>query len=170
MSRVTDQQELINKAVDALEKLIQTWAALCSKINASVQTYIDSTSVVATENSIETLEGYIVRLESLYNQMDSQLQTLFKRLEKLPVGADTSVSQLYHRQWELFEFIVNSYRDEWILRDDLVQKMKVSTSKQFVSERQEVCNAQVNMLQIQNNLDILKTSRSFSGVANRHLR
>ncbi|EDR24935.1 hypothetical protein EDI_038390 [Entamoeba dispar SAW760] len=170
MSKVTEQQTIINKAIDLIEKQIKGWSVLCQMINEGIQRFNDSNEIIEKEEQIIGLHELSERLEEMYHSMETTNNNTKNRILKLPIGNDSSVYQHYYHQCEMIEQIVKWYCIEWIIRDNLIQQLNHSISKIQIQELHDKWKNYNHNNEIQTMIDTLKTCRSFSGIVNKNLR
>lgn len=170
MSKVNEQQQIINKTVDTIEASIKAMVVLFKNIDERLQQFTSIEQINKKEEIIIALQNESVRLEVIINKLVAASDDTMKRILKLPIGNDQCQFQHYHHQCEMIESIAQSYFFEWMIRDSLIQQLNHSTSDQFIQQHLDSFVQYNNSLTIQTQLDILKTCRSFSGLANRNLR
>ena len=170
MSKVNEQQQIINKTVDLIETSIKGIVVLIKNIDERLQQFTSIAHINKKEETIIFLQNESNKFEVIVNKLLATSDDTMKRILKLPIGNDQCQYQHYHHQCEMIESITQSYFFEWMIRDSLIQQLTHSTSEQFIQQHLDSFVQYNNSLTIQTQLDILKTCRSFSGLANRNLR
>ncbi|KAL7721645.1 Uncharacterized protein QTN25_001306 [Entamoeba marina] len=170
MSKVNQQQGIINKAVDAFEKHIKAWAALAGLINQALSKFIEQNDVVDVQHQIELLSEYSERLYFLFETMTDLYTKTLQSILKLEIGTDSSVAPHYHHQCEMLEQILNIIRFELVSRQALLTEISHFTPTSIVQEKQSELVNSSRMNEVESLFDTLKTPRSFSGLVNKNLR
>ena len=170
MSKVNEQQQIINKTVDTIETSIKAIIVLIKNIDERIQQFTSIEEINKKEDIIIALQNDSSRLEVIVNKLLVTSEDTKKRILKLPIGFDQCQYQHYHHQCEMIESITQSYLYEWMIRDTLIQQLTHSTSESVIQFHLDSFGSYNNSLAIQTQIDMLKTCRSFSGLANRNLR